>query len=110
MANTKSEQHSRARNPGRRDGARSRRRGRVFASDDPNVVKQRDDARREKRRLARAKAERDARTAARIAEVPETALEPYELYRLEVEKRRRQGLPTLRPIEEHRQKAGAAIE
>lgn len=70
----------------------------------------RSERRRRKNRLAQGKLEREAKFAARLAEVPELALTPYQLYQLEVEKRRAAGLPTCRPIEEHRRVAGVPDE
>jgi len=83
-----------------------RRRARVFASDDPSAVAQRDAARRDRKRLAAAKAQRADRLAERLAEVPQSTLDAIAHYALEMSKRRGRSLPLLRPIEEHRRKAG----
>ena len=100
--NSKAAQHVRRREPGRRDGARSRRTGRVFASDDRSAVKQRDTARREKRRAADSKRSREQRFAERLAEVPQSTLDAYAHYELEVAKRRELGRPTLKTRDELR--------
>ena len=106
MANTKGEQHARPRQPGRRDGARSRRQSRLFASDDAVATRRRNADRRRRRQLEQARAERDAKFAERLAEVPQSTLDAYAHYELEMAKRRGRDLPLLRPIEEHRRRAG----
>ena len=96
--NDKQHQHQRPRNSGRRDAARNRH----FPSDDAQAARQRDQLRRDRRRQEKAQRERDSRFAARLAEVPALALDAYQTYRAEVERRRAAGKPTLLKRDEYK--------
>lgn len=88
-SNSKAVQHQRPRNSGR--GA-----GRVFASDEAAATHERDRTRRERQKFAKAKQARDAKLAALIAELPQLALEPRQLYQAERARAIEQGKPVLR--------------